>query len=487
MDEVFIQIRKLTAIKGSAAKITLDINRGSIVALTGLPGSGKTAFLSYLSTMSRPEDNGIIRIGGLDLYNEPDIRDIRRRMGAAFQRNEENFLFKSLGDDIRFINANLGKGTDKKELGHLLGRFGISWDIDRPYKELSNSQRVRSKLCLALLMDPEIIILDEAFEGYGSGREKVFRDLISEAKRKGLTLIFSSKVSQELEQADRVLTFEEGEVRSDQSSIIARHEELRGLRRVTEHMRLIDDDYMSGISNKRISISSYSYDPAATGHRDPGEKGVIHDISNEKIQDVLTSGRSTEEIPKSLLRRSVILRNAGYRFKDGNVISHINLAMLPGRLYVIEGEGGAGKTALLNMINGRIKLKRGRLKRIRGRIGYLPEEPGDMLYKKTVIKNVMEGPLALGLGEEDARKKAVKALRRCGIPDELHGRKICDLSSAEMRMTEIAMVIAARPRIWLLDEPMLYMDGEYERIISALISEHISDGGTVIVCTQNIA
>lgn len=152
LDDVTKRFGGTTALEG----VTLEIRRGSVVALLGANGAGKTTALSLLLGLRRP-DEGTARLFGAD----PRRPSARTRLGATPQESGFPPTLR-VQELVDLVAAHYPAPADRTEL---LGRFGLDEVASRQAGGLSGGQRRRLALALALVGSPELLVLDEPTTG----------------------------------------------------------------------------------------------------------------------------------------------------------------------------------------------------------------------------------------------------------------------------------------------------------------------------------
>ena len=147
------------------------------------------------------------------------------------------------------------------------------------------------------------------------------------------------------------------------------------------------------------------------------------------------------------------------------------------------GASGSGKTTLIKHLNGLQKAESGEiffkgkniyskkypLSELRKKVGLVFQYPEQQLFGRTILKDVMYGPLNLGMSEEEAGKSAKESLELVGIPEEYYQMSPMELSGGQKRCAAIAGVLAMQPEILVLDEPAAGLDPETKHEIFELL------------------
>jgi cobalt/nickel transport system ATP-binding protein len=163
------------------------------------------------------------------------------------------------------------------------------------------------------------------------------------------------------------------------------------------------------------------------------------------------------------------------------VLDGINLNLGAGERVGLTGANGSGKTTLLHLLVGLRKVTSGTIacfgavrnsesdfREVRKRVGLLFQDSDDQLFCPTVAEDVMFGPLNLGKRNGDARRVATDTLNQVGLVG-YEDRVTYRLSGGEKRLVALATVLAMRPDVLLLDEPLTGLDDEHETRIAEIL------------------
>jgi cobalt/nickel transport system ATP-binding protein len=187
------------------------VQRGRRVALLGPNGGGKTTLLFHLVGILRPSE-GSVSVMGVDPAH--DYVKVRRRIGVVLQNVEEQLLAPTVWDDVSFAPRQYGLPTDevRERTERALGLLGIGHLRDKVPHYLSGGEKRKVAIAGALVLDPELLILDEPFEGLDPRARRQVLDLLNrQVAERGMTMIISTHdVNFVPEMADEVYVLAHG-------------------------------------------------------------------------------------------------------------------------------------------------------------------------------------------------------------------------------------------------------------------------------------
>lgn len=191
--------------------VTFSVNAGESFGFVGHNGAGKTTTIKTVLSLIFPT-RGRVRLFGKEGGNPRD----RIRLGYLPENPYVYQYLKPL-EFLEFCGQLVGMSAHdrRKRADELLQRLSLTHAVDRPIGKFSKGMMQRIGVAQALLHDPELLILDEPFSGLDPAGRKEIRDLMTEQRRNGKTLLFTSHVLSDVELlCDRVAIIRRGKVTS---------------------------------------------------------------------------------------------------------------------------------------------------------------------------------------------------------------------------------------------------------------------------------
>jgi cobalt transport protein ATP-binding subunit len=476
--------------------INLTINKGEFILLTGPSGCGKTTFCRTLNGLIPKFYNGKmvgqVIVNGLDTAKYSTM-ELAQHVGLIFQNPDNQIFALTVEKDIAFGLENLGKNREEmyKEIDWAAGVTGINNLRQRATHELSGGQKQRLTIASVLAMHPSIIVLDEPTSFLDPvGAEHIFEVLDHLNKDLEITVILiEHRIDIAAKYADRILVFDQGEVRSDGTPVeILSREDTRllgvGIPRILSLAKLLK--YKKRFPPYPLSAEQFY-------------QALISDLprKKEKITKKVTS--EVKELSGEHHHKPLIeLRNVYFDY-PGNVqaLKSVDLTIHQGDFIAIMGENGAGKTTLVKHFNGLLRPKKGdvffdginisekSVAQLARRIGLVFQNPDDQLFEETVEKEISFALHNFGMNESFIEKRVNWALNLLDI-DQYKEKSPFALSGGERKRVALASVLAWDPDVLVLDEPTIGQDyGQKERLRHFLMQLR-TQGKTVIIVTHDV-
>ena len=244
MDNI-LQIKDLTKFYGSIPAVdhlSFDVKEGEVFGFLGPNGAGKTTTIRMMVGLTQPS-LGTAWIDGHDVIKDPV--EVKKTIGLV---PETSNLYGELTSFENLIYQAELYGVPRKERKdralQLLEEFGLKEHLEKPFQKLSRGLKRRLTIAAALIHHPKILFLDEPTTGLDVMSARGLRKLISDAKKKGLTIFLTTHYIPEAEAlCDRIAIIVQGKIRimDTPESIKAQVKETEileiGLDRVTENIK----------------------------------------------------------------------------------------------------------------------------------------------------------------------------------------------------------------------------------------------------------
>lgn len=209
MSIVVENITKTYGIQKALDAVSFRIDSGEIVGFLGPNGAGKSTMMKIITTYISQSD-GIVIVNGYNVLTEPML--VKQSVGYLPEHNPL-YLEMYVKEYIQF-NASV-HGVDKKRINEVIAQVGLTPEVHKKISQLSKGYRQRVGLAVALLHNPEVLILDEPTTGLDPNQLVEIRGLIKEIG-KTKTVLFSTHIMQEVEAVcDRVIIINKGKIVTD--------------------------------------------------------------------------------------------------------------------------------------------------------------------------------------------------------------------------------------------------------------------------------
>ena len=198
--------------------VNIEIEDGSLVALIGHTGSGKSTLIQHFNALVKPTSGKII-INGIDVTApKADLRLVRKTVGLVFQYPEHQLFEETVYKDIAFGPKNMGFSDEKidKRVRESAALVGLKEKhLTRSPFDLSGGQKRRVAIAGVLAMNPKVLILDEPTAGLDpKGRDEILATIkkLHEENKKMIIIFVSHSMEDVAKTAERVIVMNDGHV-----------------------------------------------------------------------------------------------------------------------------------------------------------------------------------------------------------------------------------------------------------------------------------
>ena len=453
--------------------VSFRVERGDFMAVCGATGSGKSTLLRLLKRELAPNGTRLGRV----LYEDTPLEDLPEavtacRLGFVMQRPEQQLVTDKVWHELAFGLENMALPTPviRRRVSEMACYFGIEDWFEKSVAELSGGQKQLLNLAAVMVMQPDVLLLDEPTAQLDPIAASDFIATLSKLNRElGLTiLLVEHRLEEVIPASTKLLALEDGRVlacgETRATAEALRHNEALGQSMPTA-VRLYSALGTPGacpltVREGRQFIESH-FDRRVTAlPEEPEPRG----------------GETALEF------RDVYFR---YRRDLPDVLRGLSFTVRQGEIFTILGGNGSGKSTTLaaaaglnRIYAGSIRVFGKKLQDYHGsslRLGCLALLPQDV--QTVFLRNTV--------GEELAEVGADPA----GLPFDLTpllGKHPYDLSGGQQQLVALAKILAAKPRLLLLDEPTKGLDAYARRRIVAILRSLRDGGMTIVLVTHDV-
>lgn len=182
--------------------INLELNKGEITVIIGTNGSGKSSLLSAIAGLSKYQ--GTIAIDGINIKKIKNI-ELRKKIGIVFQNPNNQIVFNTVYDDMRFTLENLKEDDIDNKINKALKNVGMEKYInDNPYN-FSMGQKQRINLAGVLSTDKDYLLFDEVTSMIdNNGKNEIYK-IINKLKKSNKAIVMTTNLTDELIYADKIV------------------------------------------------------------------------------------------------------------------------------------------------------------------------------------------------------------------------------------------------------------------------------------------
>lgn len=456
--------------------VSLHIAEGELVLVVGRTGSGKTTLLRAINGLvphfTGGRLTGRVVVGGHDTALFPP-RELAEVVGIVAQDPMSAFVTDTVEEELAYGMECLGLPGDvmRRRVEETLDLLGLAELRDRPLLSLSAGQQQRVAIGAALTTHPSVLVLDEPTSALDPGAaEEVLAALQRLVHDLGITVVLAEhRLERVVQYADRIV------VVSGIGEPVISGTPAEIMRSAPIAPPVVELGRLAG------------WDPLPLTVRDARRAaGPLRDLLVGRVPPLRV-------VPDSGAEQVAAMNDVVVSYGGVDALRGVTLAVTRGEVIALMGRNGAGKSTLLGALVGLRKPRRGVVD-VGGQdpagligpeliqvIGLVPQEPGDLLEATTVAAECRAS-------DRDARvepgtTRALLALLAPEVVDATHPR---DLSEGQRLLLALAVVLAARPPLILLDEPTRGLDYPTKTRLANIISDLADAGHAVVLATHDV-
>ncbi|WP_435737519.1 ABC transporter ATP-binding protein [Cellulosimicrobium sp. PMB13] len=487
--------------------VDLRIEAGDFVAVVGGNGSGKTtlckAFNGLVPHFWNGDLAGTVRVFGRETASLT-VADLADDVGYVFQDFGNQLVRPTVRDDVAFAPLNLGRADWAARADAALDVLGLGPIADRYTWQLSGGQQHLVALAGAMALAPRLLVVDEPAAEVDPGRAAAIYDHLALLNERGVTVVVVEHHAELVARYARsVVLMADGVPRwhLPVAEAMSRTDDLAAADipapQVVALARALDPAVRAGgpppltVTACAAALASVAGPPASSTGPATAEHGIGHRSTENPVADpVLGSEAAVVAELRGVTH--------GYRTVAGprsTVLDGLDLTLHDGERVALVGSNGAGKSTLLSLMSG-IALPQSGSITVDGRdtrtttaaelsdaVCYLVQRPEEMFLQDSVRGDVAMHPRGRGVPDADELvDRVLEQVQLTALADR-DGRL---LSGGQQRRAALAVALAMRPRLLLLDEPTSSLDLRSRDDVIAMLAALSAHIRCTVVATHDM-
>lgn len=471
--------------------INLQIRKGERVIIVGPSGCGKSTLahcLNGLNPFSYPgTSTGRLTVCGTEA-KEAGIFGLSKYIGTVLQDTDGQFIGMTVLEDIAFVMENdmvpqaemLERTKIEAEKVNLLGKLNAA-----PH-DLSGGQKQRVSMAGIMVGRVPVLLFDEPLANLDPAAGKSAIQLIDQIQKGTDTtvVIIEHRLEDALYMgADRIILMQDGRIIRDGTPSEIFATDILPRTGIREPLYITALKYAGVQLNAQMALQRIQELSLSQEQADKVRKWFYSENNKEN-----------EAAPKPLLNVNAV--TFGYTSFKNN-LENISFTVHEGEMTSIVGRNGAGKSTLAKLLCGFEKQTEGTIS-LKGRdladdtikeraayIGYVMQNPNQMISKPMIFEEVAMGLQMQRLPEDEIKERVHQALKICGLY-EFRNWPIAALSYGQKKRVTIASILVQQPEILILDEPTAGQDFRHYTEIMEFLRDLNRQGITVLMITHDM-
>ena len=464
--------------------LNLTIYKGEKVLIVGPSGSGKSTIGQCLNgiipNIYKGTSSGQFLIQGKEAF-DLSIYEKSHLVSTVLQDTDGQFIGLSVAEDLAFALENdmVELESMKSRVHTWAERLDLSKLLDHRPQDLSGGQKQRVSLAGVLIDESPILLFDEPLANLDPKSGQDIIDLIDQIHEEQgtTTIIIEHRLEDVLYRPiDRVILINQGQVLFNGSPDELLRTTLLAENGIREPLYL-------------TTLRQLGQDISELPHLDKVEKLPLGDLSVDIPSPHFEKGAEAETILE--------LGHLNFAYREGQpILKDLSLTIPKGQRLAIVGKNGAGKSTLAKAICGFIQtegtyfskgedIKGDSVKERAERVGYVLQNPNQMISSTMVFDEVALGLRLRNVPEDQIESRVHQALKTCGLY-EFRKWPISALSYGQKKRVTIASILVLGPDVLVLDEPTAGQDQRNYTEIMDFLDELQQKGHTIVMITHDM-
>ncbi|WP_195227431.1 ABC transporter ATP-binding protein [Streptococcus parasanguinis] len=464
--------------------LNLTIYKGEKVLIVGPSGSGKSTIGQCLNgiipNIYKGTSSGQFLIQGKEAF-DLSIYEKSHLVSTVLQDTDGQFIGLSVAEDLAFALENdmVELETMKERVQSWAERLDLMKLLDHRPQDLSGGQKQRVSLAGVLIDESPILLFDEPLANLDPKSGQDIIDLIDQIHEEQgtTTIIIEHRLEDVLYRpVDRVILINQGQVLFN-----GRPDDLLRTTLLAEN-GIREPLYLTTLRQLGQDIDQLE-------HLDRLEDIELTGVNRSIPEATFTKTGEAEELLK--------LEQISFAYQENHpILKNISLSIPKGQRLAIVGKNGAGKSTLAKAICGFITtegqytsrgedIKQESVKERAERVGYVLQNPNQMISTNMIFDEVALGLRLRGISEEDIKERVYQALKTCGLY-EFRKWPISALSYGQKKRVTIASILVLGPEILVLDEPTAGQDQRNYTEIMEFLDSLQEKGHTIVMITHDM-
>ena len=472
-------------------EINLEINAGEKVLICGPSGCGKSTLAHCLNGLIpfsyKGESSGTLTIFGKDTKTL-SLFDISKMVGTVLQDSDGQFVGLTVAEDIAFALENdcVPQQELFQRVAKVAGEVNVGSFLHHAPNELSGGQKQRVSLAGVMVDDVPVFLFDEPLANLDPATGKQAIELIDEIRknRNAAEIIIEHRLEDVLwRDVDRVILMQDGRIAAD----------------VTPDQLLASDLLRTYGIREPLYITALKYAGVEiTPEKAPHSMRSIK-LSDEDVKAVRNWFFSAPENTKQNESESLLsAEHITFAYANGcKALDDVSIDVRKGEMLAIVGRNGAGKSTFSKLVCGFETAQKGNIyfkgqdlmklsiKERADSIGYVMQNPNQMISQVMITDEVALGLKTRGVGEEEIKRRVEDTLKICGLYP-FRKWPVSALSYGQKKRVTIASILVLDPEIIILDEPTAGQDFRHYTEIMEFLREINRRGITVVMITHDM-